>query len=289
MGNCITQKGEDFADLFSIGQATAVTGLSRSTILRLEDRGLLKPAYINSDSGRRYYDNYNISRILEVQRFQAMGFNTEETAFYFDSHGEADDLVAMVEKKLHDLQWTYDEIRLRAKAECHQSVQLTQLAAEDYYVERFRGLSMQEKYDAAYNAFHHCVEKGYLLGPRPLMIVNYSTDYLEGRIPDAPFDFDACIPIQAGQASPETVHFPACTALMLFYCGDFQDIAAAHLHLGQLVREHHLTPAGYIRAIGVVGPYVGRELSAAKYRSRLILPIEKPNSNCGLKWTEWEE
>ena len=69
--------------LFSITQAATACGLSRSTLMRMEERGLLTPAYISESNGWRYYDNHNISRILQIQQFQSMGFNAKETSAYF--------------------------------------------------------------------------------------------------------------------------------------------------------------------------------------------------------------
>ena len=47
---------EDMKKLFQITEAARACSLSRSTLLRLEEKGLLTPAYTAPDSGRRYYD-----------------------------------------------------------------------------------------------------------------------------------------------------------------------------------------------------------------------------------------
>ncbi len=94
--------------LFPITQAAAACGLSRSTLMRMEEKGLLTPAYIAPKSGRRYYDNHNISRILQVQQFQSMGFSPEETTSYFTKGGEAAELLAILEDKLNLLQRNED-------------------------------------------------------------------------------------------------------------------------------------------------------------------------------------
>ena len=46
-------------DLFQITEAANACGISRSTLMRLEEKELIKPVYISEESGRRYYDNYN--------------------------------------------------------------------------------------------------------------------------------------------------------------------------------------------------------------------------------------
>ena len=53
MGDAFVQKGPetDLTQMFTVSQAAAVTGLSRSTVLRMEDRGLLEPAgYIRAEA-----------------------------------------------------------------------------------------------------------------------------------------------------------------------------------------------------------------------------------------------
>ena len=56
-------------DLFQIAEAAHACGLSRSTLMRMEEKGLLTPAYIAPESGRRYYDNFNVARILQIEKF----------------------------------------------------------------------------------------------------------------------------------------------------------------------------------------------------------------------------
>lgn len=99
--------------LFPITHAAAACGLSRSTLMRMAERGLLTPAYIVPKSGRRYYDNHNISRILQIQQFQSMGFSAEETASYFTQGGDAAELLAILQDKLSLLQRNVEELRIR--------------------------------------------------------------------------------------------------------------------------------------------------------------------------------
>ena len=49
-------------ELFTIGSIAQSFGISDNTIRRMEAAGLLKPALIK-ESGYRYYDTANISRI----------------------------------------------------------------------------------------------------------------------------------------------------------------------------------------------------------------------------------
>lgn len=76
-------------ELFQITEAARACGLSRSTLLRMEEKGLLTPAYIAPDSGRRYYDNHNVARIMQIEKFKSMGISNEQIINYFVRGGEA--------------------------------------------------------------------------------------------------------------------------------------------------------------------------------------------------------
>ena len=60
-------------NLYQISEAAHACGVSRSTLLRMEEKGLLKPTYVSEESGRRYYDNFSIARVLQVEKFKKMG------------------------------------------------------------------------------------------------------------------------------------------------------------------------------------------------------------------------
>ena len=73
----------DTKSLFQITEAAHACGVSRSTLMRMEEKGLLAPAYVAPESGRRYYDNHNIARVLQIEKFKSMGLGAQEIADYF--------------------------------------------------------------------------------------------------------------------------------------------------------------------------------------------------------------
>ena len=67
---------ENTKQFFQITEAARACGLSRSTLMRMEERGLLTPVFTAPDSGRRYYDNHNVARIMQIEKFKAMGLGS---------------------------------------------------------------------------------------------------------------------------------------------------------------------------------------------------------------------
>ena len=100
--------------LFQITEAAHACGLSRSTLLRMEEKGLLTPACIAAESGRRYYDNHNVARIMQIEKLKAMGLGAEEIAGYFARGGEVTELLSVLERRQREIDRGVEELRLRA-------------------------------------------------------------------------------------------------------------------------------------------------------------------------------
>lgn len=264
----------DTRSMFTISQAAHACSISRSTLMRLEEKGLIKPAYIHPESGRRYYDPYNISRILHVQKFRAMGFSTQEIIHYFSSKGNAAAMLASLEERLQRLKQGIEEIRIRALDAPNLSVAITTLPEVVCCMHKTVGLTPEEKTVETYNFYHQCIREGCALSPEPLFIINERTDYLEGKITSEPYPYYACIPVNPGQAPKTAKRFPPCKAICVFYYGNYGGIDKAWLKLGEEVRRRGLTPAGFPRAIAIVAPYTGREVDPNRYCGKFVLPIK---------------
>ena len=261
--------------LFQITEAARACGLSRSTLLRMEDKGLLTPAYTALDSGRRYYDNHNVARILQIEKFKAMGVGNEEIIDYFVRGGEAADMLGVLEGRLHDLQRSVEELRLRALEPPSMSVQMMDLSAVTCIVHRFQGHTIQEKYDAMYALYHECIRRGCVLSDEPLFAISDRKDYLEGYIGQEPFPIDVCVPLWPERAPKDAVTLPECRVLSVLYCGPYDGIDEAWLTLGREAKARGLKPVAPPRVLGIVAPYTGREIDANRYCSRLVLPVEE--------------
>lgn len=265
--------------LFSVSQAARACSLSRSSLIRMEEKGLLAPAYIDADNGYRYYDTYNISRILQIQKFQRMGFGAEEILSYYKENGKAEALLTILEQRLSVLEQQIAEMRMLSLDVPDMSLSIIRVPETLCCVRRYQGAQVQDGYRAAYDFFHECAEKGIPFAPEPLFSINERVDYLEGNITAASYDFAICIPVLPKKAPEDAVSIPACTALSLLVYGDYGKLNEAYLYLGEQVRSRGLTPAGYLRTISLVGPYVGKEIDPGRYCSRLVLPIEGVDSS----------
>ncbi|MBP5492708.1 MAG: MerR family transcriptional regulator [Clostridiales bacterium] len=64
--------------LFPMKYIVTTCGVSRATLLRYEEEGLLTPAFKDDDSGYRYYSCENLADILNILKYQHLGFTKKE-------------------------------------------------------------------------------------------------------------------------------------------------------------------------------------------------------------------
>ena len=145
--------------------------------MRMEERGLLTPVFTAPDSGRRYYDNHNVARIMQIEKFKAMGLGSKEIADYFAQGGEAEVLLEALETRLRDLQRSVEEMRLRATEGESLSVQMMELPAVTCRIRWCKGLTTAERYRDMYDFYGACVRKGCVLSDEPLFVIinSYTT------------------------------------------------------------------------------------------------------------------
>lgn len=266
--------GTENKGLFQITEAAKACGLSRSTLLRLEEKGLLTPAYISPESGRRYYDNHNVARVLQIEKFKTMGVSNNDIIDYFVRGGEAGDMLANLESRLNDLQRSVEELRLRALTPPCTSVQVMTLPAVTCLMRWSMGLTTADRYAEMYAFYSECVRKGYLLSDEPLFAIMDRRDFLEGYIGDTPYPNAVCVPVRQSKAPSDAVTMPECRVLSVLYCGEYGGIDEAWLTLGREVKARGLKPAAPPRVLGIVAPYTGREIDTCRYCTRLVLPVE---------------
>ena len=170
----------DTKSLFQITEAAHACGVSRSTLMRMEEKGLLAPAYVAPESGRRYYDNHNVARVLQIEKFKSMGLGAQEIADYFVRGGEVSGLLAVLEERLQELLQGVEELRLRAGNRSGMSVQLTSLHAVTCCMKKCMGRTVEEKYAAMYGFYSECIRNGCVLSDEPMFVVQERNDYLDG-------------------------------------------------------------------------------------------------------------
>lgn len=262
-------------DLFSIRQVCKSCGLCRSTILRMEDRGLLTPASIDRSTGYRYYDNYSVTRILHIKIFLNMGMSYDDILLYYASGGKSPELLRSLEDRLTKIRQTYDEMKLQMEDRQQFTLEIIRLPEYVCYAREYRGDSLEDKQRDMEDLFHEVVEKGYRPKLDQSVFTVNKADFMGGTWNGQTHSYVCCVPLEPECAGEHTTIYPACQALSLLCYGNYKTILQAQSSggLARCFREFGLKAAGFPRGISLVGPHT--DISPPEnFVSRVVVPIE---------------
>ena len=259
-------------NLFTVSQVTKSCKISRATLLRLENRGLLRPAFTDKKSGYRYYDNHNVTRILQIKHLLDIGLSYDEVYEYFNTNGTSQELLSSLEEKINAAKRMYEEMKLRIENKRSLLFETISLPSYTCYAREYSGVSSKEKYNAMYALYHEAVEKGLTpLASEPLFDINKNT----GLFAKKEERFICCIPLEPDGAPEDALILKGCRAFSCLYCGSYDSLPEVWDLFAQKLRELKIRPAGYPRVLGIVAPYTAREFKPENYVSRIAIPIEE--------------
>ena len=98
----------------SIGDFSVMTRLSRKALRHYHDLGLLEPAYVDPQSGYRFYDTNQVDRAHIIQRFRYLGMSIPDVKALLttDDVGERNDIITSHLRRMEEqLQQTQDTVR----------------------------------------------------------------------------------------------------------------------------------------------------------------------------------
>ncbi len=95
----------------TISQLAKVCSTSRASLLRMEQDGLLTPAYTNPENGYRYYDSQNLVRVMRINSLQELGITHQEMKHYFDNPKNYDEMLQVLQHKLTVMEQIISQIK----------------------------------------------------------------------------------------------------------------------------------------------------------------------------------
>lgn len=261
--------------LYTIGQAAKCCGISRSTIMRLEEKGLIEPAFCDKNSGYRYYGGRDITKMLQINYMHDMGISYDQIKRYYESGGTAQEIVKALEYRFYMIKRTLEEMSMRDGKSGTMKAEILKIPEYICYTKEYRGKTYIDKCKSSEETLEEVIEKGYMPYPgEPLFLIVKRFDFIEGRYENIEHEYICCVPLRPESAPEEAVRIPGCTVLSVLYRGNYNNNPKAYLYLGEKLRELGLKHLDYPRGIAYVAPYVGKEIDPDKYVSRFAIPID---------------
>ena len=99
--------------LYTSFETAKICNISRTTLLRIEEKGFDRPRRVDEYTGSRYYDVVNINRILQYQMFHKLGLKTAEIIDYYNGDLDEEVFIELLRDRLAVAERCLDEFESR--------------------------------------------------------------------------------------------------------------------------------------------------------------------------------
>ncbi len=261
--------------LFTIKEVAQACGISRSTLLRMEEDGFLTPHRVDPNTGYRYYDLQNVTAVGQYQRLQEAGLSRKEIADLYYERVDSRKFLEEQRQKLSRLQRFLDEYELRHDRAKAFSISYVTLPAVTCYSTEITASCPEEMATLSFLAHEKCVAEGYrMLGSEPLF-----------GIPQEPFarmeyagtehHSTLCIPVVPDPKPGQPLRFfPATEALSILGFGRYSIVPDLWDRLWTDLDARGLEASEPGRFIALVAPYAGAHYKPEDYCYQCVVPIK---------------
>lgn len=260
--------------LFQVKDICKICKVTRKALLIYEKKGLLTPYYVNQDSGYRYYNAENVSKIMHIRRFQSFGFSLDEICEYLRDTKKMMDVLLRLKKMRDELESTITELRMRVITDESDKEEITEVTLPKCYCYAKKKLT-HDYYDALdFLRETHleaiATEKADKLAKMYTSVLSY-----EGEAPDVygTCEMLYCIPMVEGYSGKNAYAEEATRAVSLFHRGSYRHLVSAAKTVMDYCKKNGLTPTGPMRFIWLEGPPV-HGADEDMYLTQIVVPIK---------------
>jgi effector-binding domain-containing protein len=255
-------------DLLPIGRFARLTGLTVRAVRHYGELGLLEPAYVDPDTGYRYFVDEQIADAEAIKRLRFLELALDEIAEILAANDESltrsklvshrakmAELAASTEQILVTLQRIIEgqEELVPTTADIRDEVEVKDVPDQLALVVRERAPleKLPEVIPAAIDEVHgHMQTVGAAFAGPPFVVCPYPDN-------DGLIDLEIGWPVDRelpGEGRVELTTLPACTALSYMHRGHYQELGRSYRALDAFVEREGLTVNGAPREIYETSP-----------------------------------
>jgi DNA-binding transcriptional MerR regulator/effector-binding domain-containing protein len=269
--------------MYSIGEFSRITGLTVKTLRFYANEGLLAPAFVDPETGYRYYDDRRIETARVIVALRQLDFSVREIAEVLTEHDDESDMLCLLERQRDRIETRLRQDREKAAAlrqiinhelEARHAMQTASFEVEEKTLEpmHIAGIRMCGRYEECGRAF---AQLGRALGRhicgKP-MLLHFDTDYKEE---DA--DFEACMPVRPGAKPTEGISIrdlPGGRCVSLLHMGPYQELSRSYAKVLQYVKSHGYELEDPCREVYIKGPGMIFRGNPQKYLTEIQMLVK---------------
>lgn len=264
-------------ELYTVGQIADACGVSRSTLLRLEDEGLLIPTIHDT---KRMYSFHDMMKLRQIVMLHNYGFTHSVIKKYFEDNGNYNDLLNLLSIKQSDIFYFMREMEIRM--DHYDKINVQSIFAPEIPChcmdlgESFPYYSMHT--DLIKKQMKDVVAKKLEISPsRPLFVTTPWEDLAAGTPFAKKRSFTGHIPLVAMPEThdPSVVLIPRQRVLSVLFHGPSVPMPEIINEFKNKIERENLVARGPLYLISMVGPHLGLDIPPERYLARVALPIEE--------------
>ncbi len=261
--------------LFQVKEVCDVCKVTRKALLIYEEKGLLTPCYVNKDSGYRYYNAENISKIMYIRRYQSFGFSLDEIREYLDNTKELSKVFERLNILKQDIEETIGQLQTRMMTEENHKQKVVRIDLPRCYCYAERKVS--RRFMEALEFLRETHLKAIATGrsDKVAMMFNSVLSY-EGEYPDiyGVCEMLYCIPMEKGYDGENARVEEATPALSILHRGPYPALIDSIKIIMDYCRDNNVHQTGPMRFIWLEGPPV-HGAQEEKYLTQIVVPIKE--------------
>ena len=269
------------ASFFSIGEFSKITGFSVKTLRHYHEKGILHPAWVNEETGYRYYTHVQVARGRAIHALRHMAFGLEDILEILrDCDDDADILSHLQQQKVHiseKIQQHRHVLQslnqlIQQEEEATMTAQQAPFEVEEKELEPqlIAGVRMKGKYSDCGKGF---AKIGKALGRyaqgKPFCL------YYDGEYREDDVDLEACFPLrEAREAEGISVRELAggrCVALL--HQGPYETLGRSYERIFQYINEKGYKTTLPSREVYLKGPGMIFRGNPKKYLTEIQLLV----------------
>ena len=202
-------------DRFSTFQIAKACGISRSSILRLEEEGFISPSFTEPSSGKRYYSFSDVARVIQIMTLRNFGLEKEIIHRFFDGQEDYQICLDVLQERLDNLTRIIRVVKIWQNAnEDFHTLRKKIGTLRCYTKKRENG---EPLFNFLINTFEEVIKKG-------LEINITKTPFLQFiSVPETgSYETYACIPVLE-EIQNNVIQLPSCRAIAIQWRGNVKD------------------------------------------------------------------
>ena len=265
--------------LYTIREAAKLCGVSRATLLRMEEAGFDSPRFVDENNGYRYYDVVNIHRIKLYQMLQCMGLSNKEIYSYFDNKLEPRDFLAVLKGRLAMAERCVEEFEARLIDRGSLKYEYVCLPPVVCYTFEAPMTHPKEQIEYNYRKIHQMYDMGFKPAAAvPMFSVSPGVDGIYGKeeLPGKGVTIAVAIDPAHIPDESKVTSFHERNAFSLIYKGNDDEIMQNGAEmLFEEMKQRRLEAKGPCYGICILGPFYGTQIDPDDYVFRWAIPVEE--------------